>query len=154
MYQVRAQDVPAPWAPPIQPHPLSWVLFTDQVLVCDIATLVELEVIGLLANNQLVEYKKCLKNILGGGLRCICILNPTRRAPSVRPHLLSPIHWVPLLSGLSSMICCCWGSWGFMASAAAARAGVFAILINKFRKIMKIFQRLDHARSWWTLCQI
>ena len=32
-------------------------------------------------------------------------------------------------------------------SVAAARAGVFAILVNKFCKIMKIFQQLDHVRS-------
>ena len=40
-----------------------------------------------------------------------------------------------------------------MPSVAAARAGVFAILVNKFLKIMKIFQQLDHLRSWWVLCQ-
>ena len=38
-------------------------------------------------------------------------------------------------------------------SVAAARAGVFAILVNKFCKIMKIFQRLDLLISRWVLCQ-
>ena len=38
-------------------------------------------------------------------------------------------------------------------SVAAARAGVFAILVNKFLKIITIFQQLDHLRSWWVLCQ-
>ena len=36
---------------------------------------------------------------------------------------------------------------------AAARAGVFAILVSKFRKITKIFQQLYHLRSQWVLCQ-
>ena len=40
-----------------------------------------------------------------------------------------------------------------LSSVAAAQAGVFAILVNKFRKIMKIFQQLDHLRSQWVLCQ-
>ena len=40
-----------------------------------------------------------------------------------------------------------------MFSVAAARAGVFAILVNKFCKIMKIFQRLDLLISRWVLCQ-
>ena len=38
-------------------------------------------------------------------------------------------------------------------SVAAARAGVCAILVNKFCKIMKIFQQLDHVRRQWVLCQ-
>jgi hypothetical protein len=41
------------------------------------------------------------------------------------------------------------GVWrvGVRVSVAAALAGVFAILVNKICKIMKIFERLDHLKS-------
>jgi hypothetical protein len=29
----------------------------------------------------------------------------------------------------------------------------FAILVNKFHKIIRIFKQLDHLRNWWVLCQ-
>ena len=38
-------------------------------------------------------------------------------------------------------------------SVAAAPSWHFAILVNKFCKIMKLFEQLDHLRSWWVLCQ-
>ena len=38
-----------------------------------------------------------------------------------------------------------------LGSVPAAGAGVFAILVNKFLKIMKIFQQLDRLRSQWVL---
>jgi hypothetical protein len=38
-------------------------------------------------------------------------------------------------------------------SVAAALSWCFAILVNKFHKIMKIFERLDHLRNRWVLCQ-
>jgi hypothetical protein len=39
-------------------------------------------------------------------------------------------------------------------SVAVTRAGVFANLWNKIGKILKIFERLDHLRSQWVLCQL
>ena len=38
-------------------------------------------------------------------------------------------------------------------SVAAAQSWCFAIFVNKFCKIMKIFEKLDHLKSWWVLCQ-
>jgi hypothetical protein len=40
-----------------------------------------------------------------------------------------------------------------IASVTAALSWCFAILVNKFCKIMKIFERLDHLRNRWVLCQ-
>jgi hypothetical protein len=39
------------------------------------------------------------------------------------------------------------------ASVVAALSWCFAILVNKFCEIMKIFERLDHLRNRWVLCQ-
>ena len=41
----------------------------------------------------------------------------------------------------------------FYGSVAAAQSWCFAIFVNKFCKIMKIFEKLDHLKSWWVLCQ-
>ena len=38
-------------------------------------------------------------------------------------------------------------------SVAAAWSWCFAIFVNKFCKIMKVFEKLDHLKSWWVLCQ-
>src|ERR1700678_1579080 len=40
-----------------------------------------------------------------------------------------------------------------MTSVAAALSWYFAILVNKICKIMRIFERLDHLRNRWVLCQ-
>ena len=38
-------------------------------------------------------------------------------------------------------------------SVVAAQSWCFAIFVNKFCKIMKVFEKLDHLKSWWVLCQ-
>jgi hypothetical protein len=38
-------------------------------------------------------------------------------------------------------------------SVVAALSWCFAILVNKFCKIMKIFEQLDYLRNRWVLCQ-
>ena len=102
-----ARDVSASPAPPIQPHLLSQVLLTNRVLVWHWWKALVV-VCNLIAISQLVEYKKkCLKYVPG----------EARLEPSVEPHLSAPIPWAPSvksrsLSGLSPMICCCWGLWG------------------------------------------